>query len=269
MTAGGPGLVAVGFDNTNDNINAAVWTSVDGITWSRVPHDDAVFGGDSDPAMISVTAGGPGLVAVGSDGVDGSFDSLDAAVWTSVDGITWSRVPHDDAVFGGSDGGQRMRSVAAGGPGLVAVGRDEASDDINAAVWTSVDGITWSRVPHDDAVFGGDGDQTMSGVAAGGPGLVAVGGGGPDGDSDAAVWTSVDGITWSRVPSRRCRLRRRRQPDNERRGCRRAGAGGSRIRDCGRSFRCGDLGRGDRRLTGDSAPPTVPEVPVGDALDPG
>ena len=40
-----------------------------------------------------------------------------AAVWTSVDGITWSRVPHDEGVFGGDDGedDQRMNSVIAGG----------------------------------------------------------------------------------------------------------------------------------------------------------
>ena len=68
--------------------------------------------------MNSVTAGGPGLVAVGSVGND---DGTDAAVWTSVDGLIWSRVAHDEAVFGGS-GRQKMHSVTAAGPGLVAVG---------------------------------------------------------------------------------------------------------------------------------------------------
>jgi hypothetical protein len=191
VTAGGPGLVAVGEAGSH----AAVWTSVDGITWSRVPYDEAVFGekaeaiaapipGGSD--MKSVTIGGPGLVAVGSDGSPKRGGV--AAVWTSPDGINWSRVPHDEAVFGGEDDGyygQSMDSVTAGGPGLVAVGSDVG----RAAVWTSPDGIAWSRVPHDEAVFGGAG---MSSVTAGGPGLVAVGGN--------LVWTSVDGITWSRIP---------------------------------------------------------------------
>ncbi len=78
--------------------------------WSRVPHDETVFGGlEEQINMWSVTVGGPGLVAVGSDGPD-------AAVWTSPDGITWSQVPHDAAVFGGE-----MNSVTVGGPGLVAV----------------------------------------------------------------------------------------------------------------------------------------------------
>ncbi len=145
------------------------------LTWSRVPGDEAVFGGEGGQAMASVTAGGPGLVAVGRE-VSGR-DS-DAAVWTSPDGVTWSRVPHDEAVFGG-EASQAMASVTVGGPGLVAVGSDGPTDDSDAAVWTSPDGITWSRVPHDDAVLGGEGDQSMNSVTVGGPGLVAVGSEGP------------------------------------------------------------------------------------------
>jgi hypothetical protein len=202
ITAGGPGLIAVG--DADDG--AAVWSSVDGLTWSRVPHDEALFGG---AAMTSVTAGGPGLVAVGA--VGSGYDFEVAAVWTSVDGLTWSRVPHDEAVFGG--GGQGMNSVTVGGPGLVAVGRDEPDINSNgekcclrAAVWTSVDGIIWTRVPDDEAVFDGPGGQEMNSVAAAGSGLVAVGDEQLGDDvptgraKDAAVWTSVDGITWSRVP---------------------------------------------------------------------
>ena len=188
VTAGGPGLVAVGWDGHphGGESNAVVWTSVDGITWSRVPHDEAIFGGGSGAWMWNVTAGGPGLVAVGDAGW---ADGHGAAVWTSVDGITWSRVPHDEIVFGGAS----MRSVTAGGPGLVAVG--EHWDAMGAAVWTSVDGITWSRPPSAEGDLGGGG-AVMESVTAAGPGLVAAGW-----DAmGAAVWTSLDGITWSRVP---------------------------------------------------------------------
>jgi hypothetical protein len=197
VVAGGPGLVAVG----SDALGAAVWTSTDGIAWSRVP-DDAAIVRAAD--LNSVVAGGPGFVAVGSD-------RSGAAVWTSPDGVTWSRVPHDEEIFGGIYG-QSMRSVTVGGPGLVAVGlhgpHDHSDgsglDDLNAAVWTSVDGITWSRIPANDAVFGGAGHQMMSSVTAGGPGLVAVGSDSPVGDEEhmytySAVWTSLDGTEWSRV----------------------------------------------------------------------
>jgi len=43
-------------------------------------------------------------------------------------------------------------------------------------------------VPHDEAVFGGAGDQWMRSVVMGGPGLVAVGFDSSGGDWDAAVW---------------------------------------------------------------------------------
>lgn len=229
VTAGGPGLVAVGFRFDEPGMSGmypAVWTSPDGVRWTPVPYDSDDFGED-DAWMHSVTAGGPGLVAVGS-GFEG------AAVWTSPDGITWSRIPHDPLVFGvgpaaGDVWGSRteMRSVTVGGPGLVAVGSSttgagsESSDGItfthnpgsgSAVVWTSPDGITWTRIPHDEAVFAGEGHQAMDSVAVAGSGLVAVGlsevytvaSAGEDGlisnGSRAAVWTSPDGITWTRVP---------------------------------------------------------------------
>ena len=188
VAPGGPGLVAVGFEAFIADSDAAVWTSPDGITWSRVPHNEEVFGGNGWQWTFGVTAGGPGLVAVGAEGaVDsgGAVDS-DAAVWTSPDGITWSRVPHDEEVLGG-DGDQNMRSVAAGGPGLVAVGFDGPIADPDAAVWTSPDGLTWSRVLHDEAVFGGGGIQRLNDVSAGGPGIVAVG----FDNGDAAVWVAT------------------------------------------------------------------------------
>src|SRR5262245_36453049 len=65
MTVGGPGLVAVGWEITNGQPDAVVWTSVDGTTWSRV--QDEVLGGPGNQVMFDVTAGGPGLVAVGRD----------------------------------------------------------------------------------------------------------------------------------------------------------------------------------------------------------
>jgi len=217
VTVGGPGLVAVGHMVRGngfafEGLGALVWTSVDGMTWSLVPHDEAIFDGPGNQYLTGVAAGGPGLVAVGVDG-GGYGRSVDAAVWTSIDGFTWSRVPHDETIFGGAE----IHSVTVGGPGLVAVGSSGVGGnnlDISKAteadknfatdsvVWTSTDGITWSRVPHDSVVFGGRGDQSMSKVIAAGPGLVAVGvdSDGNDDSVDAAVWTSVDGFTWSRVP---------------------------------------------------------------------
>lgn len=194
VTAGGPGLVAVGWDVSTRS--AAVWTSTEGSDWSRVPHDEEAFGGRGDQWMFGVSAGGPGLVAVGAEA--SGFDRR-SAVWTSPDGISWSRVPHDEAVFGG-DVWATMNGVVGGGPGLVAVGYSGRPDQ-DAAVWTSTDGLSWTRVPADDANLGGAGNQEMRSVIVGGPGLVAVGReiSAEDFESDATVWTSVDGVAWTRI----------------------------------------------------------------------
>lgn len=68
----------------------------------------------------------------------------------------------------------------------------------HAAVWTSPDGQQWQRVAHNEETFGSDGHQQMSSVAAGGPGLVAVGAEDENGPNTAAGWTSSDGRNWSR-----------------------------------------------------------------------
>jgi hypothetical protein len=207
VVTGGPGLVAVGYDESNAGrddaggraTDAAVWTSADGSIWTRVPHDEAVFGGDNSRAMTAVVVGGPGLVAVGYDSANQGWAGMDAnaAVWTSPDGIAWTRVPNAE-VFGDRLW-QIMNAVTRGGPGLVAVGHDGAVNDYDAAVWTSTDGIIWTRVLPDEAVFGGSDVQEMSAVAAADSGLVAVGYRRGAGGYDAAVWASVDGLTWIRV----------------------------------------------------------------------
>jgi hypothetical protein len=177
VVARGSDLVMVGFATSTEDGGAAAWTSTDGLAWSRVPHDATVFGGPW-VNMHAVIAGGPGFVAVGSGPVtpselDGEEPPWVAWVWTSTDGTTWQRVPHDDQVFSENTS---MNDVASIGNALVAVGgaHDGGFDDEHAAVWTSNDGIEWRRIPHDDEVFG---YNAMNGVAAFGDGLIAVGNG--------------------------------------------------------------------------------------------
>ena len=72
-------------------------------------------------------------------------------------------------------------------------------------MWTSADGITWSRIAHDEAIFGGEGGQEIYDLTAGGPGLVAVGFDGSDGDPAAAVWTYDGEDGWDRCFAARLR----------------------------------------------------------------
>ncbi len=238
VAVGGPGFVAVG----RANMVGAVWTSTDGMSWTAQSLTDLGLEGGS---MFSVVRGGPGFVAVGSwNGVAveglGVLEEAEfgiAAVWTSIDGLDWTRVAHD-AVFETEGSNLVMWDVTLGGPGLVAVGAEEGSEAIRPAVWTSSDGTTWSRVlPDTPALESGAMDSVISGgpgfiawgsdvwisedavtwarasvpdgltdgladIAVGGPGVVAVGGTlqpGKDGFG-TAVWTSADGLSWEGEP---------------------------------------------------------------------
>ncbi len=174
-TARGLGrLVAVG----SDRAGAAAWVSADGRTWRR----SEPIAGSRFARMLAVTAGGPGLVAVGQEvGRSGGTRSV---VWTSANGSSWTRVP-DSTAFDRS----AMRAVAAGGPGVIAVGLRTSPE--GAAVWTSPDGVAWTRLP-DAKVFEA---SRMTGIAVAGPVLSAVG----YDAGDAVVWTSETGSTWRRV----------------------------------------------------------------------
>ncbi len=192
--------------------------------WERMPSrgaDEGFAGGHVEDAI----AGGPGLIAVGSDAdADAAAarhrfgglvatvggvpmvrprtsdkaepDDRAAAVWTSVDGRGWSRVRHDPQVFGGT-GTQRMTAVTTGGPGVVAVGGEsfrsypDAPPPPRGLVWVSADGLSWQRAV-DQPAFA---DSYILDLTRFGELLVAVGGG-PGGR--AAVWLSDDGILWSR-----------------------------------------------------------------------
>jgi hypothetical protein len=180
-------LVAVGRDESSGDGSAAIWTTADGIGWSRVPHDETVFGGPGFQGMETVAVWTGGFVATGTDRSSGAADVV---VWLSTDGLTWSRVPHQEAL--GGAGNQGIVDVIEWAGGLIGVGWEDAGD-ADAAVWISLDGLDWSRVVENEAVFGGPGVQVMGSIVEWPGGLLAVGATG----SDAGVWTSANGVTWT------------------------------------------------------------------------
>jgi hypothetical protein len=190
----GSRLVGVGFSDSAGGREAAAWSATaEATVWSRVPPSDALRGAGGQAAMSAVVTGGPGFVA---SGLTTTAKDFDAEVWTSTDGQTWTPVQDPKAL--GGPGDQVMNRVATGGPGFVAVGFDPSGQRSAAAVWTSSDGSTWQRVTGSREALAGD-QLKMRDVTDGGPGLVAVGFSGPQGNSDAVVWTSADGTTWTRL----------------------------------------------------------------------
>lgn len=184
------GFVAGGYKgNEFFSANAALWISPDGLSWKQATDSPAFH----DARVWGVAAGPTGLVAVGQTGATDTPGP--AIVWTSSDGLTWSRVPNGPVFEGG-----RMRAVTSvPSIGFVAVGEDLGGD--TGIVWVSKDGRTWQRAPA-DPIFGRVGIQVrMYAVSAGPNGVIAAGtldAGVQYGE--AAIWTSPDGLAWTRVP---------------------------------------------------------------------
>jgi anti-sigma factor RsiW len=217
---GPAGLVAIGFDI--DPLRAScrvapctsgpgIWRSPDGQTWERAQVDFGPSTIDTYSLPLAAIAASPrGYVIVGyaiDYAAPGPNLPARATAWTSPDGVTWTRAvdsadmdvgPCQDTGEEPSCGG--MRAVVATASGYVAVGqaRSNAGDRSRPAAWTSPDGRTWTR---SDAGLGFEG--LLSGVTAGGPGLVAVGlicqpSCVEIGEGVAA--TSRDGSTWTFSP---------------------------------------------------------------------
>ena len=186
---GTPGYVAVGYDTNGAGAlgwDAAVWTSTDGGSWSRVISD--ALGGESDQEMNRVRWTGSRFVAVG-------FSGRSAAVWSSADGTTWARVA-DAPALDVSNGTAWMRGLTAQDGSLYAVGAQSNGRSTGPAVWTSIDdGDTWASV----AGIRGSG-SSLAAVVAGPTGLVAVGHDTVGARLRAAVWFSSDGRRWDRAP---------------------------------------------------------------------
>jgi hypothetical protein len=173
------GYVAVGFveriqGDTTILADGAVWTSPDGIIWNQVAEDSATF---ADAYLTAITETDQGLVIVGVLAQDRAETGF--GVWTSPDGITWTKRVVD-ASFPGPMG---LLDVTEGTPGVLTA-------DVSGGLWLSPDGVTWQDVA--------DPDFRVRSLAPRGDGFVAVGNSCDDAGCTTAVWTSPDGITWNR-----------------------------------------------------------------------
>jgi hypothetical protein len=179
----GNGFIAVGVAYVAGDADPIAVTSADG---KELKGENPGAGGAGTQRFRDVCVAGDTAIAVGSSGAAGGSDVL--VRHRAKDG-KWAEVT-DDGTFGGG-GNQQAYACAAGEDGFIVVGSDDRSGDADARVWTSKDGLDWTRT--ESGMLGGGGDQWASAAAA-----VPDGGwliGGTDtavGDGDVALWRLAD-----------------------------------------------------------------------------
>jgi hypothetical protein len=180
--------------------SGVVWLSTDGTDWSRVWQGAGVpvaeFGSGPGPEVLAL---GPDGLIVGAGWAFNESGEGVAAVWVSSNAVDWTRVDPESVEFTSDTGHDAIISDIVWGPaGFVAIGGDGS----RAAVWTSTDGLAWTRIDTTQAPIGSE--APLSAIAALDGGYVAAG---PNGfadfdvwaESPVTVWTSMDGISWDRV----------------------------------------------------------------------
>jgi hypothetical protein len=214
-----------------------VWVSDDGASWEVVAHGEGLpeqlvwtesgFIGaratDDGPQFVASDDGrswrpltnpgehGPGEVmgmSVGLDGTtvvavgltyeyadDGELLTITSTSWLRREGMTWERAPANE----GHEGAW-MSAAAETDTGWVAVGLDQTTDDEpsdEVAVWTSPDGLRWTRVGSGSipmAPYGGSDHVVWTGEE-----IVATGTVAGEQGSVIAFWLSRDGTSWDAV----------------------------------------------------------------------
>ena len=164
----------------------ALWSSGDAERWQRANLPTP----SEEGSAVAVARRPDRSIAVGTE--LGPADR-DPVVWSSSDGAQWQRIALDV-----SPGDQALSLAAAGTRGFVASGTSRQSDAVFPLLLTSVDGVAWRAVDTSAASDFGP-TATITGLAVGADGMVAVGA--VAGDSqDGAIWFSADGVGWQRVP---------------------------------------------------------------------
>jgi hypothetical protein len=178
--------------NTQGEYAIVPVVSRDGVNWTRgLAIDTAV----PDAAIVQVGEGPAGLIAVARSadaGLCGTEPIWIRGLWTSNDGLAWSKVNLASAF-----GGAAVYHVAAGEAGYIADG--VAADGVTTMVWTSADARNWKPVTLPAQVLeANEADQATSF----GAGFVVAAkdfhGCGSMPLQTNSVWQSPDGTAWTK-----------------------------------------------------------------------
>ena len=175
-------------------------TSVDGVHWRTLP-------APALPAGVTITAivgTATGFTGVGY--LPEYADHFRAVAVRSLDGITWSGpfplpvVSATGVVLPGIGSSWAANGLVAARHGLIATGAVVANPGA-ALWWQSANGRDWRALPNwpplgpTTCTGEGCGNWPNGALVGDGHRMVAVRGG-----ADAGVWTSADGLAWSRLP---------------------------------------------------------------------
>ena len=114
-----------------------VWYSADGISWTQAT---AAAGFDPRGFAAAVSFGGK-LWVIGGYQKSGSYDIYYSDVWSSVDGVTWTKV-----ISAAPFAERRMHAAIVSGGKMWVSGGMVGSTTFNDT-WSSVDGASWTLLP--------------------------------------------------------------------------------------------------------------------------
>ena len=129
------GVVAVGYAESDDgDLDAAVWSSEDGVHWATT--GERLLGGPGDQKIDRVIspASSTGLPMFVAGGSDTSSGTMDAAMWYFDDGQFLKKQTSVGTPLGG-EGDQEILALLVRPPGIWAFGYDSRSGDQLAAIW--------------------------------------------------------------------------------------------------------------------------------------
>lgn len=181
--------VVVGSTGEGDAEQAEVWlSSATGGPFTAV----SVPPTNGPSVMTMVAAGALGMFAAGT--VDGRF-----AMWSSTNGRDWTELSRAEKAITSSPGA-RVNALMAQGDVVYAAGSVQPGAQLQAALWSTGDGLNWRLIGSAATSFAGPGNRVIYSLAPLGDGLVAVGAVDPGSGWVPASWISPDGQSWS-LPS--------------------------------------------------------------------
>ena len=196
MTVGPHGVFLAGsWSTAGERASAAVWTSPDGLVWTRNDRDPAFVGYPPELPQASDVADSPGgVVMVGRAPTPSPGDPTaeHGAIWWSADGTRWERVL---VAKGASRGTQiSIDRVRYGDGRYVAAGTIESRGSAALDIWMSCDGINWRDQPTHISLSGGP-TSSVTGLAVVGDAVVV----GAVADQRPVLWEARRGGRWKKV----------------------------------------------------------------------